>query len=51
MLWFCSIIEMTSLATKILEIPEGKMKMAGTWITDITHFLDEKGEMITEPPP
>jgi hypothetical protein len=24
--------------------------MADTWVTDITHFLDEKGEMITEPP-
>ena len=24
--------------------------MAGTWITDITHFLDENGEMIKEPP-
>jgi len=23
--------------------------MADTWITDITHFLDETGEMITEP--
>ncbi len=23
--------------------------MADTWITDITHFLDEKGEMITGP--
>lgn len=23
--------------------------MADTWITDITHFLDEKGEMIKEP--
>ena len=23
--------------------------MADTWVTDITHFLDEKGEMITEP--
>jgi hypothetical protein len=24
--------------------------MADTWMTDITHFLDEDGEMITEPP-
>jgi len=24
--------------------------MADTWITDITHFLDEKGELISEPP-
>ncbi len=23
--------------------------MADTWITDIAHFLDENGEMITEP--
>ena len=23
--------------------------MAGAWITDITHFLDEQGEMIKEP--
>jgi hypothetical protein len=23
--------------------------MADTWVMDITHFLDEKGEMITEP--
>lgn len=23
--------------------------MAGTWITDITHFQDEQGEMIKEP--
>ena len=23
--------------------------MAETWITDITHFLDEDGDMITEP--
>lgn len=21
-----------------------------TWITDITHFLDEEGELVTEPP-
>ena len=25
--------------------------MSDTWITDITHFLDDKGEMITEPLP
>ncbi len=24
--------------------------MADTWMTDITHFLDEAGEMIVEPP-
>ena len=24
--------------------------MADTWITDITHFLDDNGEMIKEPP-
>ena len=24
--------------------------MADTWITDLTHFLDENGEMIKEPP-
>ena len=23
--------------------------MADTWITDITHFLDEKGELISQP--
>jgi hypothetical protein len=23
--------------------------MADTWVTDITHFLDEKGEIIAEP--
>jgi hypothetical protein len=23
--------------------------MADTWVTDITHFLDENGDMITEP--
>jgi hypothetical protein len=24
--------------------------MADTWVTDITHFLDEEGEIITGPP-
>lgn len=24
--------------------------MADTWVTDITHFLDEEGEIITRPP-
>ena len=24
--------------------------MGDTWITDITHFLDEEGEIISEPP-
>jgi len=28
---------------------EGEDCMADTWMTDITHFLDEDGEMITEP--
>lgn len=25
--------------------------MAGTWISDITHFLDEDGEIVSEPAP
>ena len=24
--------------------------MQDTWVTDITHFLDEEGELISEPP-